>query len=69
MKQRIAYTPREFAKLCGFSWSLLYQLWRQGEGPPFKQIGKKKRIIEHEAGLAWLRDSRPLDHLKSQVEP
>jgi AcrR family transcriptional regulator len=55
LTHQLAFSTREFAKACRISTAMLYRLWRNGQGPPYKMIGKR-RIIERETGLAWLRD-------------
>ena len=53
-KSDLAFTTHEFARECRISVAMLYKLWRDGKGPPYKQVGDM-RIIERETGLAWLR--------------
>ena len=53
--ERLGYKPREFAQAIGLSVWLLYRLWRDGEGPPYKVVGNH-RIIEVEAGRRWLQE-------------
>jgi hypothetical protein len=53
--ERLSYSPREFAGAAGISPSLLYQMWRDGNGPPSRKLGKR-RVIEAEAGRRWLAE-------------
>jgi hypothetical protein len=50
----IGYSPRQFASAVSISLSLLYKLWREERGPPFKMMGNR-RIVPHDTGVAWLR--------------
>jgi len=49
----MAFTVPEFATAARISTAMLYKLWRQGKGPPFKMIGVR-RVIEVEAGRRWV---------------
>jgi hypothetical protein len=50
----IGYSTREFAHAARISVAMLYKLWREHRGPPYKQIGRR-RIIDRDGGLEWLR--------------
>lgn len=47
-----AFTVDGFCSAHGISRSLLYRLWRTGEGPRFRQIANK-RIISAEAAAEY----------------
>jgi hypothetical protein len=49
----IAYDVREFAHVCGLSARLLYELWKEGKGPPYTLI-HRRRVIPRAGGEHWL---------------
>jgi hypothetical protein len=51
---RDAYSAEEFASRHGISRSLLYYMWKHGEGPRYFHIGAH-RMISREAGEDWRR--------------
>jgi hypothetical protein len=51
-QSRVAYTVNEFCDAHRVSRGKLYQLWAEGTGPKFINVGVK-RIISFEAAAAW----------------
>ncbi|MGE0038306.1 MAG: helix-turn-helix transcriptional regulator [Xanthobacteraceae bacterium] len=49
----IAYSPAQFAHVVGISLSTVWLLWREGKGPPFARIGKR-RVISRADAEEWL---------------
>jgi hypothetical protein len=49
----IAYSPRQFCHVAGISPTLLYQLWRDGKGPPSIRL-RERRVIPRKAAEEWL---------------
>jgi hypothetical protein len=55
-QSRAAYTINEFCDAHRISRGKLYQLWAEGIGPRWVNVGKK-RIISVEAAAAWRIES------------
>jgi hypothetical protein len=51
---RIAYSPKELAQAAGISLSLLYKMWREGKGPKYALI-HKRRVIRCTVADEWLQ--------------
>jgi hypothetical protein len=49
-----SYTVDEFCAAERISRSMLYKLWKEGQGPRFYYVGNVRRIT-HEARLEWQR--------------
>jgi hypothetical protein len=49
----IAYNPTEFARVSSLSRRHLYELWKQGKGPPFIKAGRR-RVIPRKEAEQWL---------------
>jgi len=49
----IAYSPRQFCHVAGISPTLLYQLWKEGKGPPSIKL-RNRRVISRKDGKEWL---------------
>jgi len=52
MAKAKAYTVNEFCALYRVSRSQLYKLWREGQGPKFMKLGKR-RLISRFAADQW----------------
>ena len=50
----LAYSPRLFCRAAGISLTLLYTLWRKGQGPPFKYVASRRLILIKDAE-AWMK--------------
>lgn len=49
-----AYSIREFVERHGISRAYLYQLWAEGAGPRYMQLGRR-RLISRESAAEWRR--------------
>lgn len=55
-------TVNEFCRSHKVSRSRLYELWKEGRGPVFAKLGKR-RLISAEAAATWRRQiEQPVDH-------
>jgi hypothetical protein len=52
-KPNLGYSPHELAKSASMSLSFLYKMWREGRGPRYSKVGKR-RIIPHDWAQEWL---------------
>lgn len=50
----LAYSPRQFCRAANISMSLLYTLWREGDGPKFRYAGSR-RLIPIKDAEAWMK--------------
>jgi hypothetical protein len=50
-----AFTVSEFCSTFSVGRTALYEAWRQGRGPRFFQIGKR-RLISSESAFDWVRN-------------
>jgi hypothetical protein len=55
LEGRLALSPAEFCAAANLSLTMLYKLWREGKGPPYKKLLNKKRLIEIGDGRRWLQ--------------
>lgn len=55
LEGREAVSVREAAALCGIGGTKMYELLREGSGPPTLTIGRR-RLIRIEALREWLAD-------------
>lgn len=62
----LAYSAKQFARLCAISLPTLYKIWREGRGPKFKKLGRR-RVIERGVGLAWLHEFDDADDRVRQL--
>jgi predicted DNA-binding transcriptional regulator AlpA len=52
--EELAYSPKQFCKVAGFSLSRLYKSWREGTGPDYFKLGKRT-VIPGESARQWLQ--------------
>jgi hypothetical protein len=52
VEDRNSYTVEEFCKAERMSRSMIYKLWKEGEGPRFYWVGTVRRI-SHQARIEW----------------
>lgn len=51
-----AVSVREAARIVGIGGTLMYELIREGEGPPVITMGKRRKVIRVAALEQWLED-------------
>jgi hypothetical protein len=50
----LAYSPRQLCRAAGISISLLYQMWRDGDGPKYRYAGSRRLILIKDAH-EWMK--------------
>lgn len=55
-KSKLLYTRRDLADQGVASVSSLEQMAREGRGPRFHRLGKRKIVYRHQDVAAWLRE-------------
>lgn len=50
----LAYSPRQLCRAAGISLSLLYAMWRDGDGPKYRYAGSRRLILIKDAE-EWMK--------------
>jgi hypothetical protein len=67
--EKLFWIP-EFCGQAKISRSLLYSMWRRGEGPVVTRLGRR-RLISESAGNAWLKrqEVSPVSEIAENTRP